>query len=104
MNGRGIFARGVQAGTYQLDGDELSWNTCGACVTLTADAETNPKCYFVTGGTVVLTSVADRLAGSLDGLTFEHVACSNFDPPIDDGCATSIERLWFDDAFVPWCD
>lgn len=98
--GRGAFQDGVQPGTIDLAGEELDWETCGACVRLFADGETDPKCYFATGGTLTVTSVEERLTGSLEDVSFQHVECENFSPPIDDGCGTSIERLWFDDEVV----
>ena len=44
-NGYGVFANGINPGTYQLTGAETAWETCGACVLIQAEYDMNAGGY-----------------------------------------------------------
>ncbi len=100
VNGQGVFSGGVETGTFLLQGSELAFATCGACVSLwtRADMDALPECYFATGGTLVLGSVEGRMTGSLEDVSFEQVDCSSQAPT--GTCASALEGLAFDEPIL----
>jgi hypothetical protein len=99
--GRGAFSGRLAPGTYELAGADLNYETCGLCVLLVADYADQGPTYFATGGTVTLTSVEGRLAGTLEGITFDHVTIderTHVSTKVDDGCRARLERMSFDDV------
>ncbi len=103
--GLGVFADGLVPGTYTLSGDELSYETCGACILLFANAEDdNAQIYMATGGTLKLDSVQGQLTGSVSNLTFQHVTIdekSLVTTPVNDGCVSAITSASFDAVIQP---
>ena len=93
-SGRGVFAGGLATGRYPLTGDELDADTCGACVRLIVD---DGKCYFATGGTLVLTTTEIDLVGSLEDATFAPVNCLT-DDPIPGDCTSRIDSMSFNET------
>lgn len=97
FSGRGVFDRGIEPGTYPIDRDEIDRQTCGACIELVADPGTDDRrCYFASGGQLILTSTVDDLSGSLADVTFAPVSCSTFTPS-EEPCGSAIAGLTFDE-------
>lgn len=94
----------IVPGNYPLTGEELNYETCGVCVIFYTDADLNGTAfadnYFVTGGTVNITSVSPNITGTLTNLTLEHVTideANNYhSTPVGDGCNSAITSLAFD--------
>lgn len=65
----GVFAGGdVVAGTYVLDGDELDYSWCGACVYLAVeDGETPSTLYQAQTGKLTFTITGGDIHGTLEG-------------------------------------
>jgi hypothetical protein len=90
---------------FVIEGDELSYATCGFCVLLFSEIDgiDYDKVYFQTGGTVTLTSVEGNLTGHIDDFTFVEVVPDgsgmSFEP-VADGCTTTITSVSFD-AVIP---
>jgi hypothetical protein len=97
--GYGALSGGLAAGTYNITGDELRYSTCGVCVFINtdrSDPETYVDDYFATGGSITLDSVNGTLAGSVNGLSFEHVVFADGDSvPVGDGCVTILDGASF---------
>ena len=101
-DGYGAFENGFPTAgtTIQLTGDEAGADTCGACVSVWADAtQQSREDYFATGGTLQLTSVSQTsVAGMLTNVTFAHV---NIDEqslattPHPDGCTSALTSFSF---------
>jgi hypothetical protein len=103
-SGTGLFEEGIVEGTFQLTGDELSYETCSLCVGINVDYDTDnddfAADYLATGGSVTLTSVEGNLTGTLNNVTFQHVEIDYGNDyvttPVGDGCEASITSLSFD--------
>lgn len=103
--GYGVFAPGIRDGTFVIEGDELNYSTCGACIGLLGDAVAvdsglDPEAFYTaSGGRLVLSSHVGRLTGEFSDLTFDHV---EIDPdtlvstPVGDGCTVRLGSLAFD--------
>lgn len=94
-SGMGVFAGGLQTGTFQIAGAELSSTTCGLCVNIIADivAMQGPsKFYFATAGSVTLTSHTPPV-GTLTNVTFKEVTVNG--TPVNGGCVASIGSMSF---------
>ena len=91
---------------HVISGDDLNYGTCGLCLLLYGDVDdqgAQTASYFVTAGTVTLTSVAGRLTGTLKNATFQQVTINTdtFETtPVPGGCTTSITSLPFDAEIV----
>ncbi len=100
FNGYGAFTNGVVPGVYTLSGADLNYETCGACVLMYANADSEDgQVYMATGGTLTLTSVEGRFTGSLSDFTFEHVTVNEntfHSTPVGDGCVSKIGSASFD--------
>jgi len=98
--GFGALAGGLNPGVYTISGDDLNYSTCGLCVLLFGNGS-DP--YFITGGTVTLTSVNGNLTGTLSNATFQQVTIdSNYvSTPVPGGCQSSITSMPFDTVLVP---
>lgn len=88
---------------HVLAGPDLNYETCGLCVrVLELDKFSDiQRVFFVTGGTVTLTSVEGRITGSASNLTFEEVTVdpdSYHSTPVPGGCQTSITSASFDES------
>lgn len=104
-SGFGVFADGIQAGTYELAAAEAQLNTCGACLRILADfkkgSNTWAQDYLAQSGTLVLSSVDGTLSGSLANVTFRHVMVNNPGTPtisstvIEDGCDSMLAAASF---------
>lgn len=94
LDTRGVFAGGLQTGTFTVEGAELATNTCGLCVNLLADiGNMGPeKFYFADSGTVMLTST-NPPAGTVTNVTMHEVTAGG--EPIDSGCVASIDAMSF---------
>jgi hypothetical protein len=92
--GKGVFAGGLQTGTFTLAGADLGFTTCGACINIVADiSSTGPaKFYFATGGMLTLTSTQPP-AGSIAGVTFTEVTSGGAVVPM--GCTARIDSMSF---------
>jgi hypothetical protein len=92
--GNGVFAGGLQTGTFTIAGAELGSQTCGLCVNLLADiGSMGPaKFYFATGGTVMLTSHTPP-AGTLSDVTIHEVTSGGTE--IEGGCTGAIGAMTF---------
>ena len=93
-SGKGVFAGGLQTGTFTLAGAELATQTCGVCVNLLADiGNTGPqKFYFADGGTVTLTATSPP-AGSIANVTIHEVDSGGAAVP--GGCTGVIDAMAF---------
>src|SRR5688572_21396919 len=94
-SGMGVFAGGLQTGTFQLAGAELSTTTCGVCVNIIADIVTGQgpsKFYFATAGSVTLTSHTPPV-GSLSNVTMREVTAGGV--PVGSTCTASITSMMF---------
>jgi hypothetical protein len=93
-SGNGVFAGGLQTGTFTIAGADLNSQTCGLCVNLLADiGSMGPsKFYFATGGTVTLTSHTPP-AGTLSNVTMQEVTSGGAAVP--GGCTGSIDAMTF---------
>jgi 5'-nucleotidase len=104
-DGYGVFANGIKPGTYQLTGDELGYDTCGLCVTYTADYDLDNgswlQDYMATGGTVVIEEVTPRFKGSFSNLTFARadIDGSTGATTLFDDCTSAIGGGTFDAWF-----
>lgn len=100
-DGYGVFANGVQPGTYNLTGDELNYDSCGLCVLLIADETSQGgDPYMATGGSITITSISPTgtFAGSGTSLAFTHVTIDENtleSTPVGDGCNTAIASVSF---------
>lgn len=108
--GYGAFQNGfpTSAMTVQLTGEESSYETCGACITVQTDytmsgATGDP--YIATAGTLNLTSAnATSIAGSLSNVTFTHVTVdqmSGVTMPHADGCSGTLTSVSFQATPMP---
>jgi len=91
---KGVFANGLMTGTFTLAGDDLGFNTCGACLNIVADiGNTGPaKFYFATAGMLTLTSTQPP-AGSITNVTFAEVTSGGAMVPM--GCTAKIDSMMF---------
>lgn len=105
FEGAGAFSAGpVVPGTYEIQGAELNFATCGLCVRIVPDVgpdgePVDKDGYLATGGSVTITSVTPNLAGSVSNITFEHVVIIPGDyvsMPHADGCQTALTSASFD--------
>lgn len=108
-DGKGAFVGGIKPGTYEIQGDDTSLNTCGLCVTILAhiDAQTGPaKFFFADAGSITLTIAtttaqgkASEFVGSASGLRFVEIdlGAGGGAAPIQGGCVTGIEAVSFGD-------
>jgi hypothetical protein len=88
LKGYGVFLENIVPGTFTLADDELDYTTCGLCVRLFADDGSQE--FFVTGGSVDITSIDPNLSGTVTGLTFHEIA------PASVACDTAIDSADFD--------
>jgi hypothetical protein len=76
--GFGVFAAGLhRLDSYPLTGDDLDYQTCGACVRLLADADSEgrgSRVFMATGGTLSFSLVGDDFTASLKGVELREVA------------------------------
>jgi len=100
----GVFTGGLAPGTYAIAGAELNYATCGLCVLILGDVAlaggTVSQYFFATGGTVTLTSIAGRLTGSLENVTFTNVTidpATNQSTPLGT-CSVTLGGASFDTA------
>jgi hypothetical protein len=107
LGGYGVFADAIATGTYELTGDEQSWETCGLCVTLYYQLDESTweanQYYMPTSGTVELTSVNGRITGTVSSLSLRHVAIdwdTFVTTPLNDGCTVQITSVAFDGEIV----
>lgn len=108
--GFGAFADGIPAtgATVQLTGEDASFETCGACVSIQPDYTDNGPAddqYIAVGGTLNLTSAtATSLAGNLSNVTFQHVnvdQSSLATTPHPDGCMATLDSVAFSAMPMP---
>ena len=97
------FPTDLTPGTFQLEGPELNYETCGTCVLLvgnhTGDRnEEVTNAYMATSGTLQIDSVIPTLSVTLTNATFQHVFFTVPDRthiPNESGCTTSVTELSF---------
>ena len=93
--GKGVFAGGLQTGTFAISGADASSPTCGLCVNIIADIVTGQgpsKFYYATSGSVTLTSTSPP-ASNATGLAFVEVGVDGTVMP--GGCSATIDSLSF---------
>jgi len=108
FDGSSFGAAGAQpaVGTYDLTGTEISYETCGICARIFTDTDLGGigvDVYMARQGTLRLTNVTGRLAGSLENVVLRHVniTAPNFTTTNHpDGCETTIGRADFDIPLV----
>jgi hypothetical protein len=92
-----------KTGTFDIEGAQLNYETCGVCALVYEGVigNTYRTSYFATGGSVTITSLSPKLSGSINDVPFESV---DIDPndnyhttPLDDGCTTAV-KLAFDET------
>ena len=108
--GYGAFQNGFPNGptTVQLTGEEASYETCGACITVQTDYTMSGPTgdpYIATAGTLNLTAAnANSIAGSLSNVTFTHVTIdqmSGVTAPHADGCSGTLTSVTFQTTPMP---
>jgi hypothetical protein len=96
VTGKGVFAAGLNAGTYSIAGVDATFNDCGLCVNIIADIVTGSgptKFYFADSGSVTLTATQPP-AGSASNLHFVEVSLST-GQPVPGGCQATIGSIMF---------
>lgn len=96
VTGKGVFAGGINPGTYTITGDDADYNNCGLCVHIIADIVSGvgpTKFYFANAGSVMLTSTSAPIAGSATNLTFREVDIASGSPI--GTCASAIGSINF---------
>lgn len=97
--GGNLFGDGFTAGTYQLTGDETSYNTCSLCVLLKWQNPANEEdfiLYMPMSGTVQATTMTvNRFAGTMLNMPFAELGLVPGRPFADPGCKTKIQLLAF---------
>jgi hypothetical protein len=95
--GKGVFGGGVfTTGTFPIQGDDKSFNTCGLCVNIIAKpfaGQGLAQFYFADSGTVTLTDTYN-LAGSAQNLHFVEINGAS-GAPIAGGCTSTIASITF---------
>jgi hypothetical protein len=93
-------SRAIGPGTYEIEGDELNYASCGVCVRMFADrvlGGTRPlQDMMATRGTLVVSEVGGAFKATLMNAEFEHVNIDEMSyesRPVGDGCETAITRL-----------
>jgi hypothetical protein len=97
VTGKGVFAGGINPGTYTISGVDAQYLNCGLCVHIIADIVTGAgpsKFYFADSGSVTLTSTAPPIAGSATNLTFKEVDISS-GQFVTNGCTSTIGSISF---------
>ena len=104
IRGFGAFQTSITTGRFELTGDELDYATCGVCPRIFTDCTTT-ECaaqqFYVTGGTVEVTSLSPNFEFTLSDLTFVEVTIdeTTFEStPVANGCETEIGTLSFSAA------
>jgi hypothetical protein len=94
-SGKGVFAGGLQTGTFTIEGDDLSPSTCGLCVNILADiGSVGPaKFFFASAGTVTLT-LTNPPEGELSNVTMIETTAGG--TPIQGGCTSAIAAMSFE--------
>lgn len=99
---RGYFADGIGTGTFLIKGSEAIPEMCSVCVHarsyLRNSEDNDMRCYFARGGTVTISSIEDRLIGSVSDIRFSARSCDVPSDPLDDGCETAIDSASFNAA------
>ena len=99
LAGNGTLRNGIDPGTYVLEEDDFSMDTCGACIRVVAGNDTgDASCYLANGGTLSLAVVEERLSGHLEGVSFRAISCEDFSP-LDNACSSQIDNIAFDDEY-----
>lgn len=99
--GYGAFSSGtITPMTIQLTGEELAYETCGACIFLFTDlhrvgSDVEVTDYYMpTGGTVQLTNVSGSVEGMITNLQLQHMVISGQELlPANDGCNSTISSI-----------
>jgi hypothetical protein len=88
---------GIVPGTFMITGDDTLYNECGLCVFV---YDENFEIYMARSGMVELTSVTDKISGTLTNVELVHL---DFDltSPSPDGCTSRIGRVTFDQMLPP---
>jgi hypothetical protein len=96
VTGKGVFASGLAAGSYNISGADANYNNCGLCVHIIADIVpmVGPsKFYFADIGMVTLTST-NPIAGMAANLILSEVDI-NSGQKVAGGCQAMIESIAF---------
>ena len=95
VDGKGVFASGLAAGTYTIGGVEADFNNCGLCVHIIADLSTSGpgKFYFADSGSVTLASTGPVM-GSAQSLHFAEIDIGT-GAKVPGGCEGTIDSIMF---------
>jgi len=95
-DGYGGLSGGLQPGTIELTGDELSIADCGACVLVGSDA-TETEALMASGGSVTIsavsTTVGSEFTATLSNVTFRQIGLDENTGMVTDvagGCEASL--------------
>ncbi len=87
-------------GTYTIGAQDSDYDTCGACVMLSADFDPQTgnvaKRFIATAGTVTVTNVNGNLAGSVSGIAFKERDPQTNAPLAGSTCASAMASGSFD--------
>jgi hypothetical protein len=109
-NGFGAFSGGaITPATIQLEGAELDFSMCGACMLLFTDLYRDQQgmiqitdYYLPSQGTVTLTSTTDTIEGTIANLMLEHYVVSGQElVPANDGCMVSVPSITMNAMIEP---
>lgn len=94
VTGKGVFGGGlITTGTFPIQADDTSLNTCGLCTSIIASGQGPAQFYFATSGTVEITAT-DKVTGSAQNLHFVEID-GNSGAPIAGGCSSAIASITF---------
>jgi len=110
-DGYGVFEEGWGPGEYQISGDETEYDSCGACVYVLEDYDSEDNTYgrllMADGGWVNVEALdanaeTGHLTGYLEDVTFREVT-ENEDGyyEVEEGCTTGLDSFEFDAAVAP---
>lgn len=117
--GRGLFAEGVTAGTYNITGADTRYPDCDACIFMYAEKDELPYAFFMAeSGTIQLETVGAELTGRVENvvlrmidLVYDGPSCTGNGDPVcgnascvsnkcgrqvlDGDCTTTVGQLDF---------
>jgi len=108
IDGAGVFASGIKAGTYPISGQDASFSTCDLCFFIQAGANkgttigftldgTGGDFYQAISGSIVFSAIGanagsgsgHNLSGTISNIVFQKVDLTTGNPSAD-GCTTTV--------------